>query len=69
MKSNVMSSVIHMEENELQKLVAEVKETVATNVDLSNAEKEATFSAATLWNVQKQMKPALRSKLTNRWGL
>ncbi len=69
MKSNVMSSMIHMEENELQKLVAEVKETIATDVDVMNVKKESSFDAAKLWNVQKQMKPALRSKLTNRWGL
>jgi hypothetical protein len=69
MKSNVMSSMIHMEENELQKLVAEVKETVATNVDVNKGKKETPFVAASLWNVQKQMKPALRSKLTDRWGL
>lgn len=50
MNSNVNNSIIAMEQDELRKLVTEVKETVATNVK--------QFSAADLWNIQKNMRTA-----------
>lgn len=42
-----------MEADELSKLVAEVKETVATNVN-----GKTVFGAADLWNIQKSMRTA-----------
>jgi len=39
-----------MEQDELRKLVTEVKETVASNVK--------QFSAADLWNIQRNMRSA-----------
>ena len=53
MNSNVTNSIIVMEAGELSKLVAEVKETVATNVN-----DKPVFSAADLWNIQKSMRTA-----------
>lgn len=50
MNSNVNTSIVAMEHDELRKLVTEVKETVATNVK--------QFSAADLWNIQRNMKTA-----------
>ena len=53
MNSNVTNSIIKMEAEELSKLVTEVKETVATNVN-----EKQVFSAADLWNIQKSMRTA-----------
>jgi len=53
MNSNVKNSIIKMEADELSKLVTEVKETVATNVN-----EKQVFSAADLWNIQKTMRTA-----------
>jgi hypothetical protein len=60
MKSNVMPSIIQMEAQELENLVKEVKETVAT--DAIRARKltrsSAVFGAVDLWNIQRRMKRA-----------
>ena len=53
MNRDVTSSIIKMEAEELSKLVTEVKETVATNVN-----EKQVFSAADLWNIQKSMRTA-----------
>ncbi|HRH48304.1 MAG TPA: hypothetical protein PLP23_06120 [Panacibacter sp.] len=53
MNSNVKNSIIKMEADELSKLITEVKETVATNVN-----EKQIFSAADLWNIQKAMRTA-----------
>ena len=50
MNSNVNNSIVVMEADELRNLVTEVKETVATNAK--------QFSAADLWNIQRNMKTA-----------
>ena len=50
MNSNVNRSIITMESDDLSKLVTEVKETVASNVK--------QFSAADLWNIQRNMRSA-----------
>ena len=50
MNSNANNSIVVMEQDELRKLVTEVKETVASNVK--------QFSAADLWNIQRNMRSA-----------
>ncbi len=50
MESNVTRSVINMEPGELSKLLSEVKETVASDVDVTKTSK--IFSAADLWKIQ-----------------
>lgn len=50
MNSNVNNSIVVMEADELKTLVTEVKETVATNIK--------QFSAADLWNIQRNMRTA-----------
>ena len=45
MNSNVNHSIINMESDDLDKLVTEVKETVAINLK--------QLSAADLWNIQR----------------
>ena len=53
MNRDVTSSIIKMEAEELSKLVTEVKETVAINVN-----EKHVFSVADLWNIQKTMRTA-----------
>ena len=50
MNSIANNSIVAMEQDELRKLVTEVKETVASNVK--------QFSAADLWNIQRNMRSA-----------
>lgn len=62
MKSDVMPSLVKLEKKELQALCAQVKETVATEINLS-AKESASFNAADLWSLQQKMKTA-----RNRWN-
>lgn len=64
MNKDVTPSIIKMEDEQLKQLLTEVKETVATDDVTKN-----TFSAADLWNIQRNMKPAFRTKLTERWQM
>jgi len=52
MNSNVMPSRVRMEPIELQQLVAEVKETIAT-VEMPKKAKPASFKAINLWNIRR----------------
>ena len=63
MNNDANPSIIKMEDEQLKQLLTEVKETVAIDV------KESNFSAADLWNIQRNMKPAFRTKLTQRWQM
>ncbi len=63
MKQQVNTSVIQMENEDLRVLLTETKETVAKDI------KPNTFSVSDLWNIQRNMKPALRTKLTDRWKM
>ncbi len=54
MNSNVMSSRVRMEPVLLQQLVAEVKETVATGVNVPQSAKSSSFKAINLWNLQRR---------------
>lgn len=63
MKQQVNASVMQMEKGVLEQLLTETKETVAENI------KTNVFSATDLWNIQRNMKPALRTKLTDRWKM
>ena len=63
MKQQVNASVMQMEKEVLQQLLTETKETVAKDI------KPNTFSTTDLWNIQRNMKPALRTKLTDRWKM
>jgi hypothetical protein len=59
MKSNVMPSIVQIEKEKLRNLVTEVKETVATDVNLqSHPVKNRKFGIADLWNVQNMMRTA-----------
>jgi hypothetical protein len=58
MNSNVMPSIVQMEAEVLRQLVAEVRETVATDLNLGKTTKNPTFGAVDLWNIQRKMKSA-----------
>jgi hypothetical protein len=49
MKSNLSTPIIEMDINHLRELTQEVKETLATDINLE----KPVFSAADLWNIQK----------------
>jgi hypothetical protein len=57
MRNDVMPSIVQMDAEELQNLVAEVKETVAKGIQLPKA-KQKTFSAADMWNIMRNGKSA-----------
>jgi hypothetical protein len=52
MNSNVMPSRVRMEPTLLQQLVAEVKETVATSVEMQRTA-ASSFKAIDLWKIRK----------------
>ncbi len=55
MTSNEKTSIVQLEADELKKLVNEVKETVATDLQSHQVVAEAgTFSAVDLWNIQRR---------------
>ena len=59
MNTNVMPSIIQIEKENLRKLVTEVKETFASDVNLQNATtSNKTFGIVDLWNCQKMMRTA-----------
>lgn len=63
MKSNVMPSIVRMEREILEQLVREVKETVATGIEMSG--KERSFGAVDLWNLRRGKKSSRRT--VKRW--
>jgi hypothetical protein len=57
MKSDVMASVIQMDDAALKNLLTEVKETVAKEIYLMPQTKKQLV-AADLWNIQRKLQPA-----------
>ena len=53
MNNNVINSRVQMESGLLQQLVAEVKETIATDVMVPQAPKAASFKAIDFWGIQR----------------
>jgi len=65
MKNDVMPSVVQMEAELLQRLVTEVKETVATDVHVPKAKKNV-LRVVDVWNIQRNMKSASRRR---KWAV
>ena len=63
MKQELDNSKVYLAQDELNQLVAEVKETVASGVNLKNDNKNI-FSAADLWNIQR-----MKTRIQRRSGL
>ena len=60
MTSNVMPSIIQIEEESLKQLVTEVKETLATDVILKPAKaKNKRFGIIDMWNCQRNVRTAI----------
>ena len=55
MMNHVMPSIVQMDAEELQNLVAEVKETVATVIQLPKP-KEKTFGHLDMWNIRRNFR-------------
>ena len=59
MTSNVMPSIVQIEEESLKHLVTEVKETLATNIKLQPATlKNKRFGIVDMWNCQRNIRTA-----------
>lgn len=59
MKNDVMPSIVQMEADELQKLVTEVKETVATIIRYpKTTPAKKTFSSLDMWNIRRDFRSA-----------
>ncbi len=60
MTSNVMPSVVQIEEESLKQLVTEVKETLATNINLQpTTAKNKKFGIVDMWNCQRNVRTAV----------
>jgi hypothetical protein len=57
MKSDVMHSIVQMEPQLLERLTKEVKETVATDVELT-AKNKRSFGVIGLWNIRRNSRYA-----------
>lgn len=60
MNTNVMPSIVQIEEERLRELVSEVKETVATNITTQPhiTAKQKKFGIVDLWKCQNKMRTA-----------
>jgi hypothetical protein len=54
MKHGLESSKVYLEQEELDRLLIEVKETVAAEISRQN--EKQTFSVADLWNIRRMKK-------------
>ena len=54
-----MPSIIQLEEERLKQLMTEVKETIAIDINIQNAEvKDKKFSVTDMWNSQRNLRTA-----------
>jgi uncharacterized protein YeaC (DUF1315 family) len=61
MKSDLMHSRVQMEPNILKRLVTEVPETVATDVQLTK-QKKNSFGVVSLWNIRRNSRYAAHAR-------
>ncbi len=60
MTNNVMPSIVQMEEEKLKQLVTQVKETIATDIDVQTSElKNKKFGVTDMWNSQRNFRSAI----------
>ena len=57
MKNDVMPSIVQMDKEELRKLTAEVKETVAAGIEMPGLEQKS-FSVVDMWRILKNARSA-----------
>lgn len=58
MKTSVTPSVVQMEREVLQQLVAEVKETLATDLNYAEPRQRRSFGAVDIWNIRRRSRTA-----------
>jgi hypothetical protein len=58
MKSDLVHSRVQLEEDILKRLVTEVAETVATDVNLPNKKQTPAFGVLSLWNLRRNSRSA-----------
>ncbi len=69
MKNNVMPSIVRMEKEILEQLVKEVKETVATDVNM-NKSRSRSFSVVDLWDLRRGKRSSRRApKQWEKWEI
>ena len=56
MKNDAMRSIVKIEADELNKLVNEVKETVAADVLKNTNDEQPVFQTIDLWNIRRNRK-------------
>ncbi len=61
MKSDLVHSIVQMEADVLKRLVLEVHETVATDVEFSR-EKKNSFGVVGLWNIRRNSRYAAHAR-------
>jgi len=60
MNSNVMPSIVQIEKENLKHLVTQVKETLATNINLQPTKiKNKRFGIVDMWNCQRNVRTAI----------
>lgn len=60
MNSKSMPSIVQIDKENLRQLVTEVKETIATNINLQPADiKNKKFGVTDLWNSQRSIRTAV----------
>jgi hypothetical protein len=68
MSINITHPIVDMGNEELNNLVNQVNETVATDVDLEKETSKNTFAAASLWNIQKMKRKSQGSRRATLWN-
>jgi hypothetical protein len=58
MKSDIMHSRVQLENDILKRLVTEVRETVATDVELAKEKQTPNFGVLNLWNLRRNTRSA-----------
>ena len=65
MKQVVMPSIVQMDTETLKKLTTEVKETLATGIDMPAQKRR--FTAINLWKIHRAKKQPTR--ITRKWAI
>ncbi len=65
MKQNVMPSIVQMDADPLKRLTTEVREVLATDVELTEQKKR--FTAVNLWKIHQDKKQPTR--ITRKWAI
>ena len=59
MNHNVNPSIVQIDKEDLKQLVTEVKETLATNINLQSTPKNKKFAIVDMWNCQRNVRTAV----------